>query len=648
MGACLSKKNKPSTSSPPASTKSLSTPPIHQQNSHNNATAILSKPENKNNNTVQEKQQDPEVFKQHEDETQPKKEIFIIKHRKSHDEREKNSIKIAPFTVQHNDGLVSSSETESLNNSNNNNNNNNKVGVVAAVRTSSCTKEEVDAILIQCGRLSRSSSGKAASSSARKYSGSKRSFDFDHSDNNNDAISAEDEQKRANPSDNSEEYDGVARHNNRQRHRSSPKGSSNGRRRTPSREREREQRSSSRERRVSRSPGRRSSDANTANGSNNTGSGSGSSSRPGKMVTVPATVSSLVMDKSNNGSGGGDSGKRVNVKRNIASPRSMSPARVNGNGMNQNLQQQQPSLSRSNSARKTEVSPFRRNPLSEVDPNSLAYPQSNANNGGSKVQIKHKKEIEAETIQQKPKAEMRDNGKNRTSRATLEKEKGVISHTKEQQEDEIKVMSDNAIVKNVVMPSGITRSRSSRRSRDLDSINPETLTNPPPSSYTSLLLEDIHNFHQKTTAQPAVCLPACLNKACSILEAVADLNSTTSSTFSRNEYNAVPESSFVEESEVVVSDDVMEPSLHKYVTVKRGGSFSLCEDQESSGSNSFSLNSGQQQQQQHWNNCSSGDSPDCWSSRLSSKEESLMKRRECDHQHSGGIGRGRLATTSST
>src|ERR1051325_10455835 len=142
---------------------------------------------------------------------------------------------------------------------------------------------------------------------------------------------------------------------------------------------------------------------------------------------------------------------------------------------------------------------------------------------------------------QKPKAETRDNTRNRTSsRGTLEK--SVISVTKEQQEDEIKVMSDNAIiVKSVVMPTGITRSRSSRKSRDLDNIiNPETLTNPPPSSYTSLLLEDIHNFHQKTTtSQPSVSLPACLNKACSILEAVADLNSTTSSTFSRNEYNAV-------------------------------------------------------------------------------------------------------------
>ncbi|KAK2430589.1 hypothetical protein QL285_028909 [Trifolium repens] len=644
MGACLSKKKTSSTSSHPLpSTKSLSTPP----SDNTNVTVTLFKPEttlnNKNNNIVQEKQQNlEEVTKEHEE---PKKEIFIIKHRKSHDEREKNNIKITPFIVQHNlpsqniDGLVSSSETESLNN----NNNSNKVGV-AGVRTSSCTKEEVDAILIQCGRLSRSSSGKAASSSTRKYSGSKRSFDFDHCDNN-DAISAEDEQKRVNASDNSEEYDGVARHNNRARHRNSPNPkSSNGRRRTPSRERD--QRSSSRERRVSRSPGRRSSDTN-GNGSNN-GSGSVSGSgctRPGKMVTVPATVTSLVMDKSNNG----ESVKRVNVKRNVASPRSMSPARGIGNGVNQQQQQNQPSLSRNSSARKTEVSPYRRNPLSDVDPNSLSYPQSNANNGGTKVQNKGKKEIEAETVQ-KPNVDMKDSKRNRTNnRVAIEKVVNVNCHTKEQQqEEEIKVMSDNAIVKNVVMPSGIIRSRSSRRSRDFDIItSAETPTNPPQTSYTSLLLEDIQNFHQKNTntTQPSVSLPACLNKACSILEAVADLNSTTSSTFSndkkiRNEYNnVVPESSFVE-SEI----DVMEPSLHKYVTVKRGGS--ICgvidmEDQESSGSNSFTVSSGQQQ----WNICSSGDSSECWSSRLNSKEDSL-KRRECDHQHSGGIGRGRLATAS--
>ena len=55
----------------------------------------------------------------------------------------------------------------------------------APVRTSSCTKEEVDAILIQCGRLSRSSSGKGGpgvSTPSKKYSGSNRSYDFDQND----------------------------------------------------------------------------------------------------------------------------------------------------------------------------------------------------------------------------------------------------------------------------------------------------------------------------------------------------------------------------------------------------------------------------------------------------------------------------------
>ena len=92
-------------------------------------------------------------------------------------------------------------------------------------------------------------------------------------------------------------------------------------------------------------------------------------------------------------------------------------------------------------------------------------------------------------------------------------------------------------------PKIVSRTRSSRLSRDLD-INPETLLNPNPNpnptSYASLLLEDIQNFHQKTTttttvaaaaaeAPPAFSLPACVSKACSILEAVADLNSATSS-----------------------------------------------------------------------------------------------------------------------
>ncbi|CAL0315684.1 unnamed protein product [Lupinus luteus] len=80
------------------------------------------------------------------------------------------------------------------------------------------------------------------------------------------------------------------------------------------------------------------------------------------------------------------------------------------------------------------------------------------------------------------------------------------------------------------------------------------------------------------------------------------------------------------------------------------------EDQESSGSNSFIATSNGQN---HWRNISSSsepnsaDSTDCWTSRLYSREDLEVgsdmktlssKRRECDHQHSNGIGLGRLGS----
>ncbi|OIW02616.1 hypothetical protein TanjilG_24067 [Lupinus angustifolius] len=712
MGTCLSKKKDSSTPSPVAGSKSVSTAPSQLNYSGNGVSVTQPKVNLEERKTVQEKQKDQ--LAQQGDEGQVKKEIFIIKHRKSHDDnnRERNS-KIPPFTSQSNvqpqqnvgspsasgSASTSSSTIEAAEKSSMGTNN--KIAPstpnMGVVRTSSCTKEEVDAILIQCGRLSRSSSGRAASSSGgKKYSGSKRSFDFDNCDNN-ETVSADGDLKRTNDE---EHGDGKSHHQHRQRHRQSPKKrgsspSSQGRRRTPSREREQQQqqRSSSRERRVSRSPGRRSSETNANNNNNNT-----SSSRPGKMVSVPATVTSLVMDKSNNGVGFGESTgiKRVTVMRNVgdgsrsaASPRSQSPARANGNAA-ANANQQQPSLGRNNSGKKAEHSPYRRNPLSEIDPNSLAYPQSNTNNSSNKLQNNAKREVEAN---QKPNADNNDNKNRNNSRVAMEKGVGANYKAKEQKE-EIKALStmiDNVVVKNVIpsdvvdnlkqQPQTLARSRSSRRSRDLD-LNPESLLNPT-QTYTSLLLEDIQNFHQKTTQQqqPSISLPACLTKACSILEAVADLNSTTSSNFSddrrspptcqsvrnnneRNHYGkrvqlpGTKDHPFVE-SEIVVNDDVMEPSLHKYVTVKRGGSLGVSvdmEDQESSGSNSFTVTSNGQN---HWSNISSSwepssaDSKDCWTSRLDSTEELesgidmktlSSKRRECDHQHSNGIGRGRLGS----
>ncbi|CAN1195017.1 Uncharacterized protein At1g65710 [Linum perenne] len=108
--------------------------------------------------------------KKEEDEREEKKEVFVIKHRDSH-ERRSPSPSPSPEVVLES-GKVST--TTSM-----------------AVRTSSCTKEEVEAILIQCGRLSRNNSfgtpGKAVvagggggGSLGRRYSGSKRSFDFDN------------------------------------------------------------------------------------------------------------------------------------------------------------------------------------------------------------------------------------------------------------------------------------------------------------------------------------------------------------------------------------------------------------------------------------------------------------------------------------
>lgn len=141
-------------------------------------------------------------------------------------------------------------------------------------------------------------------------------------------------------------------------------------------------------------------------------------------------------------------------------------------------------------------------------------------------------------------------------------------------------------------------SRSSRRSsRDFDHNG---------NTYASLLLEDIQNYHQQSTsagtatAAPTFALPACVSKACSILEAVADLNSSSENKSFEIErsvndkesvngrYGGKGAGTLVIESEIVAKDDIMEPSMHKYVSVRdiRGET----EPQESAGSNSFAGN----------------------------------------------------------
>ncbi|XP_019172416.1 PREDICTED: uncharacterized protein At1g65710-like [Ipomoea nil] len=581
MGTCFSKKS---------GSTCVSAPPVTPSSNPKQETKSPNPP--------------PPLVKKSEEGT-VKKEIFIIKHRKSHEverrsEEEKGESKKAAAEV-----------LEPVRSGGSNGGVGKEDGIVvsAPVRTSSCTKEEVDAILIQCGRLSRSSStGKAAFSGSsdnntgnlqrtKKYSGSKRSYDFDN------------ENGGENPEENGGDGETERVHRHRQRERQ-PRGSaspssSHSRRRTPSREREQatqQQRSGSRERgssnggrRVSRSPGRRSESPITVASGNGNG-------RPGKMVSVPATVSSLAMDKSIDAGGEPISAaavKRIQVKRNVgggggdgsrtaASPRARSPARTSAK------ENQPVTLSRSNS-RKAEHSPYRRNPLSEIDTNVVIEPVTKPakNTTLSQVQKMNGDNISNGKVQ----------GGTGNKQLIMEEAKAV------------QALGGNVAVNVVVpgseslKPQGVTRSRSSRLSRDLD-LNPEALLNSNSTqNYTALLLEDIQNFHQKNTPNaPAFSLPACVTKACSILEAVADLNSSTSSNLTEDRRRNFTSEQFVKndntvnppgkkrlgvkdpfmESEVAVGDDLMEPSIHKYVTTRRGNvEGGDTEDQESSGSNSF-------------------------------------------------------------
>lgn len=146
------------------------------------------------------------------------------------------------------------------------------------------------------------------------------------------------------------------------------------------------------------------------------------------------------------------------------------------------------------------------------------------------------------------------------------------------------IQQSNGSQNGAVQPK-LNRTKSLSRSRDFD--NPIPNTNA--SSYASILLEDIQTFHQNcSNNNMTFTLPQCVTKACSIMDAVADLNSTTSSSAVSNDEKKRVEKKKFEARELVVSDDLMEPSLHKYVTMRRGGGVSGGDmgDEESSGSNS--------------------------------------------------------------
>ncbi|KAK1618378.1 hypothetical protein QYE76_023895 [Lolium multiflorum] len=403
----------------------------------------------------------------------------------------------------------------------------------APVRTSSCTKEEVDAILIQCGRLSRSSSGTGMAASSetgghRRHSGSKRSCDLDR------------------------ERSGAEEDGDWERHpvsRPSPHRGSPQRKRSGSRERT----SGGGSRRSSRSPGRRGEGAPSA------GCGGARQQQPGKMVSVPAREK---------GPAAASSGKRC------ASPRSSSPARVAAAAGNENAgagQQktaaQAPSLSRS-SSRKAEHSPLRRSPMAEIDENSL---RNNNNISGTNAKPQKKPtEIAVATPTRKTTTE-------RAKEQSSQKEKPSETRAPPSSKTTTGTRTVSVVAESTHPRSGC---RSRRASRDFDQ-NPNLY-----------LLEDIQSYHTSAAAAatpPSFTLPACVSKAQSIVDAVADLNSSSSGSRAYEPSRSADDKGSVNAA-VGGDDSLVEPSVHKYVSVRDIRGRGETEMQESAGSNTLSGN----------------------------------------------------------
>ncbi|KAH0452591.1 hypothetical protein IEQ34_019890 [Dendrobium chrysotoxum] len=327
--------------------------------------------------------------------------------------------------------------------------------VTTPLRTSSCTNEEVDAILIQCGRLSRNSSGKSSNEMAgqRRPSGSKKSYDFDN--------------------DVKEEGEAFDKSTSRP----SP------RRRT---------RSGSRER----------------------------------------------------GSMG------VRMEKESQSTRSRSPVN-NARKSNENAQSQ--SLSRC-SSRKADESPLRRNPMAEIDENSLI------NHIGANVStLQSSREVDNKAIQSQI---IHLSIFQQAKKAEIVKESGDAKF--------------NTGVENL-NPLAQTKTRSSRgTSCDLDK-NPVLK----PTSFASFMLEDIQNHQQNI----AFSFPTGVSKASSCSEQRSyETDQSNNKSFLKSEFaRRVPmvQRETSKESELEVKNDPKKPSIHKYVTARNAV------PQESAGSNSF-------------------------------------------------------------
>uniref|UniRef100_A0ACD5Z546 Uncharacterized protein n=1 Tax=Avena sativa TaxID=4498 RepID=A0ACD5Z546_AVESA len=407
----------------------------------------------------------------------------------------------------------------------------------APVRTSSCTKEEVDAILVQCGRLSRSSSGTGMAASSetgggghRRHSGSKRSCDLDRERSaGGDGADEEGDWERLPVS------------------RPSPHRGSPQRKRSGSRER-----TSGGSRRSSRSPGRRGEGAPSA-------SSGGARQQPGKMVSVPAR----------------EKGPAAAAGKRCASPRASSPARVaaagNENaGGGQKTAAQTPALSRS-SSRKAEQSPQRRSPMAEIDENSL---RNNSSTNAKPNKKPTETAVATATRKATERAKEQSSQKEKTAEAMVSASEARAPSSK----TTTGTRTVSVVGENTNPRSGC---RSRRASRDFDQN---------PNQY---LLEDIQNYHSAAATPgtpPSFTLPACVSKAQSIMDAVADLNSSSSGSRACEPGRSADDKGSVNAAAISGDVDLAEPSVHRYVSVRDIRGRGETELQESAGSNTLSGN----------------------------------------------------------
>ncbi|CAN6470225.1 unnamed protein product [Victoria cruziana] len=466
-----------------------------------------------------------------------------------------------------------------------------KKGSDGVVR-SGCTKDEVDAILIQCGRLSRSSSGKSSnenngraltnSASTKRHSGSKRHFEYQAENENHLDREAGDD-------------GGGKQRSGRSSHKRTPSGDMGGMvdyyyKRSSSRERNPDEQRARRggpaaaaaaagggeaRRRVSRSPGRR-------------GDATPDKSRASRSGRYAPPSS-------------GDTGAKPVAKRNNVASRSRSPAARASAATTPTVPT--PSLSR-NSSRKGEQSPYRRPLTGDSAPKSQGQADNSADlvttiagdrskSTGNHQNIAKDKEGEIEERVRNPstshhRSESFDgSGKARDSRSsnnTIREQLltcRVVKQVPRQQPSPTMLVSDQRQTEPEAEEAEAEGEEDAQVRGESLTLDAESCY--PQKDFTRSTLESAYPTLDIDVHSPAFYLPPCVSKACSILEAVADLNSNNSVHRARDPLELLE----LHNGNNVDGHHVTERNFHKYVSARRDIAHqpASSEGQESSGSN---------------------------------------------------------------